>query len=96
MVEKRPNKKDDSVRVTFVLPADIEAQTVHLLGDFTGWQAVAMKRHKNGTWRATLNLSPGQEYQYRYLADGVRWINDPAADRYVDNPFGEQNCIVVT
>ena len=41
-------------------------------------------------------LEPGREYEFRYLADDRLWLNDPAADRQVSNPFGEDNSVVAT
>jgi len=38
----------------------------------------------------------GREYAFRYRVDGERWENDPGADKYVPNPFGSDNSVVVT
>jgi hypothetical protein len=40
-------------------------------------------------------LEPGHDYQFRYLVDGETWLNDPAADKYVPNPFGSENSVVI-
>jgi hypothetical protein len=44
----------------------------------------------------TLELAPGKAYQFRYLLDGDRWENDWRADRYVPNPYGGDNSVVLT
>lgn len=44
----------------------------------------------------TVDLEPGREYQFRYLVNDETWLNDPQADKYVPNPCGDQNCVVVT
>jgi len=67
------------------------------MGEFNDWQtSQAMRRQKDGSWRITVDLEPGREYQFRYLVDGQRWLNDPQADNYVPNPYGDQNSVVVT
>jgi 1,4-alpha-glucan branching enzyme len=53
-----------------------------------------MRRRDDGVWQCEVELQPGQ-YEYRYLADGERWINDPQADGYAPNPYGEHNCIIM-
>lgn len=96
MITKRQLAKTGRVRVTFELPAP-EAASVQLLGDFTEWRASSpMRRAGDGSWRVSLDLAAGREYAFRYLVDGERWVNDPAADRYAPNPFGTENSIVET
>lgn len=97
MLKKRRFKKQNVVKVTFVLPPEVEAEIVHLVGEFNDWQTShAMRRQKDDSWRLTVNLEPGGEYQFRYLVDGQRWLDDPQADKHVPNPYGDQNSVVVT
>lgn len=97
MLKKRRFKKQNVVKVTFVLPPEVEGDTVHLMGEFNDWQAShAMRHQKDGSWQITVDLEPGGEYPFRYLVDGQRWLNDPQADKYVPNPYGDQNSVVVT
>jgi 1,4-alpha-glucan branching enzyme len=96
MLKKRRFQKQKLVKVTFHLP-DTPAARVHLMGDFNQWQeSHPMKRDKDNSWRATIELEPDREYQFRYLLDGERWLNDPEADRYTPSPFGEENSVVIT
>jgi 1,4-alpha-glucan branching enzyme len=96
MITKRQLNGNGQVRVTFTLPQG-DAAAVQLLGDFTEWRrSKAMKRASDGTWRVAVDLPVGREYGFRYLVDGVRWENDPQADKYVANPFGSDNSVVVT
>ena len=55
-----------------------------------------MKKQKEKSWRLTVNLEPASEYQFRYLLNEQEWFNDPEADSYVPNPYGEQNSVVIT
>ena len=96
MLKKRRFTKDNVVKVTFDLPADTARESVRLVGEFNQWEGTPLERQKDGGWRATLSLDPGREYRFRYLVDGLRWMNEPNADGYVRNPYGEDNSIVRT
>ncbi len=88
-------------KVTFSLPAEAvnDSKEVALVGDFNEWNAgsaTPLKKQKDGSYKTTLELEPGKEYQYRYILDGSKWINDWAADKYV--PSGnssDENSVVV-
>lgn len=97
MLKKQYFKTKDTCKVTFSLPAAVQGETVFLVGDFNGWDEknLPMKRHKDGSFTATLELSKGKEYQFRYLVNGSEWHNDWQADRYVPNPFSGDNSVVV-
>jgi 1,4-alpha-glucan branching enzyme len=87
-------------KVTFSLPADAleGAQSVAVLGEFNGWNAEAapLKKGKDGTFKTTVELEAGKEYQFRYLIDGSRWENDGEADKFVASPVSyEENSVLV-
>jgi len=86
-------------RVTFSLPAQAAPgeSTVHITGDFNGWDlgATPLRRLKNGDYGITVDLETGREYRFRYLIDGCRWENDWSADRYDPNPHGGFDSVVV-
>ena len=94
MINKRYVKSRDAMKVTFTVDFAPDAKAVEVAGDFSEWTPLPMKRLKNGVYKTTVDLSPGQAYQYRYLIDGA-WENDRAADGYVPNGFGEENSLVV-
>lgn len=88
-------------RVMFILPKRImkNAKKAHVVGEFNSWShsATQMKKLKNGTFVATIELPIGREYQFRYLLDNKVWINDLDADRFVPTPFGDsENCVLTT
>jgi 1,4-alpha-glucan branching enzyme len=87
MSAKSPTRKQG-----FALKAP-EAQNVALAGSFTNWEQnpIPLKRQKNGVWKASLALDPGQ-HEYRYLVDG-QWTDDPDCAQRAPNPFGGENCI---
>ena len=93
-VQRKPQQGLVKVTFTFLQPT---AQTVHVMGDFNDWRPVnAMERTADGSWRLTMKLTRGREYQYRYLQDGIVWTNDPDATASVANPFGSENSLLAT
>ncbi len=83
--------------VTFRLlkEAAQDAQNVTIVGDFNDWDTTAtpMTRLEDGSFQITLNLSPGREYKFRYLV--TRWENDWCADKYIPNPYGFDDSVVI-
>ncbi len=95
MIKKRRFRKKNITKVTFVVPSEVVGDTVHVVGEFNDWQpSHALRKQKDGSWKTTVDLEPGSEYQFRYLVDGHTWLNDSQADAYVANPFGDQNSVV--
>jgi 1,4-alpha-glucan branching enzyme len=84
--------KDGSV--SFVCEALGGARQVSLVGDFNGWapDVRRMVKGKDGTFRARVELEPGQ-YQYKFVVDGD-WRHDPTADAQVANQYGTLNSVV--
>ncbi len=85
-------KKEKTKKAVFSLLAP-SAQSVFLSGNFNQWDPTSnpLKRDKNGMWKISLNLNPGQ-YEYRFLVDG-EWQNDPDCCDFMRNPFGTSNCL---
>ncbi|MGH1408966.1 MAG: isoamylase early set domain-containing protein [Aeromonas sp.] len=95
-------KSKPEVKVTFAVEKEAAAgaEQVMLIGEFTQWQPVELKRMKSGEFKATLNLptdGPGYfEYCYQFItpAGETLYENDWAADDYVPSPFGRDNSVV--
>src|SRR5215204_924802 len=87
-------------KITFTLPAEVvaNANSGLLLGDFNNWddtKAPQLKKQKDGSMKATLVLEDGRTYQYRYLLDDGRWVNDYTAETYAHvSGFGVDNCVI--
>jgi 1,4-alpha-glucan branching enzyme len=96
MPEKSYTKTGRSCRVTFELPAEINANTACLCGDFNQWSQDShpMKRRKDDSFTITTSLKPGQQYRYRFLLDGESWENDWAAEAYMPNEYGSEDSVV--
>lgn len=89
-----------SKKVTFTLPAVVVADATSglLLGDFNNWddsKAPSLKKQKDGSLKTTIALEGGRSYQYRYLLNDGRWVNDYNAETYVhDWRYGVDNCLI--
>ena len=85
-------------RVTFELPREVGAQNAYIVGDFNNWdeRATPMKRMRDGSFSAAVNLEAGKEYRFRYFLDDARWENDWHADAYIPNVFGTEDSVVRT
>ncbi|MDX2441576.1 MAG: isoamylase early set domain-containing protein [Desulfobacterales bacterium] len=100
-IKKQYFKTKSQCKVTFRVQKEMGngAKEIHVVGEFNQWDkgATPMKSYKNGTFAATVDLDPNKKYQFRYLADGVNWLNDTDADAYIHSPYGNcDNSVIVT
>ncbi len=68
-----------------------------MVGDFSEWMKapIEMKKLKDGSFKTTVDLETGKNYQFRYFIDEQRWENDGSADAYA--PAGvsfDENSVV--
>jgi 1,4-alpha-glucan branching enzyme len=96
MLKKTMNKSGTSCRVTFTVPPEVEAEEVHVVGEFNDWDEARhpLRLRKDGRFSTTLTLETGRAYRFRYLLDGERWENDWEADAYLPNDFGSEDSVV--
>ncbi|MHA2366244.1 MAG: isoamylase early set domain-containing protein [Candidatus Hodarchaeales archaeon] len=98
-IKKQYLKSNGSCNVTFILQkkAAPDAQVATIVGDFNDWNLteLPMKKLKNGNFKITLKLPRNREYRFRYLIDTNQWENDWHADKYVPNPFGCDDSLVI-
>lgn len=97
MIKKQFVKSRGVTKLTFELPADTEADAVHLLADFNSWQPVAFERLKNGKWKLVQEVEKDNTYQFRYMLDHNghhHFVNDPEADQTVANDQGTENAVI--
>jgi hypothetical protein len=87
----------ETVDVAFALPGFETAKSVALCGEFNDWSPT---RHplvlRNGIWTIVVPLEPDRDYRYRFLVNGVDWVNDPFTQRRVANDLGTEDCILHT
>jgi 1,4-alpha-glucan branching enzyme len=95
VIHCEPTKKGDQVKVTFSLAARNTNARVFLVGDFNGWRAGAnMFKRRGDADVASVTLSAGRRYEFRYVDEDGTWFNDEAADGYTSNAFGGDNSVV--
>jgi 1,4-alpha-glucan branching enzyme len=81
--------------VTFELTARQDNLRVALVGDFNGWRAGAnMFKRRGDLDVASVTLSAGRRYEFRYVDDAGTWFNDEAAHGSVPNKFGGENSVI--
>ena len=99
-LKKQYLKSKPVCKVTFSMDKEavLGAGKVDLLGEFNNWntaEPVKMKKLKNGTFKVTIDLPSETEFQFKYLLDGEKWINDDSADKYINSGLGaELNSVV--
>ncbi|MCX6277635.1 MAG: isoamylase early set domain-containing protein [Bacteroidetes bacterium] len=97
-IEKKLLKAKPVCKVKFSLSGEQynSVTSILLVGDFNHWQIgeTPLKKAKTGAWSVTLDLETGKDYQFRYLADGVNWENDPEADKFVASGLGSENSVL--
>lgn len=97
MINKRYFKTKDEVEVTFELEAPESSSKAAIVADFLDWKPEPMKKiAKSKTFKFKTRLPKDGEFQFRYLVDENEWVNDPNADEYISNNFGEENSLVST
>ena len=94
-IKKQYLKSREVCKVTFRIPAEVgnSAGTATVVGEFNDWspRANPMRRSKNGSFAATMDLEKGRAYQFRYLLDKKKWENEPEADKFVTSPYGDSD-----
>lgn len=97
MIKKQHVKSRNTCKVTFELPADLQADAVYLIADYNGWQDIPFERLKSGKWKLVQELEPGNAYQIRYKiseAGNVYYLNDSDADGTTSNDQGSENAVI--
>ncbi|GEM76185.1 isoamylase early set domain-containing protein [Vibrio sagamiensis] len=96
MLKKRFFKTKDEVEVTFELEKR-HWSTIQIAGDFNDWQPEPMKLvKKSGQFKFKTRLPKEKNVQFRYIFNNEQWDNDPQADAYIPNGYGEDNSVVCT
>lgn len=99
MLKKQYSKSKPVCKVTFSLPVEaVEGGAeVRVVGDFNdwNWEQGFVMTVKKGEYSASADLASGRDYEFRYLVDNERWVNDWAADGYLPSPyFGTDNSVL--
>lgn len=95
MVQKTYYKTKDHCKVKFSFNVE-NAETVEVLGLNSDWEnSIIMKRKKDGTFTAEVNLPKDSKHEFKYRVNETEWVNDPEADGVQPNTFGGENSLLV-
>lgn len=99
MIKKQFVKSRQVTKLTFELPADLEADAVYLLADFNDWTPVPFDHLKSGKWKLVQEVQPERGYEFRYKlvhGDHEHYFNDPDADAdgMIPNDQGTENGVL--
>ncbi len=84
-------KKQGAVRLS--IHTNSGAKNVAVVGSFSDWKPVRMKKQKDGSYTANVDVSPGS-YEYKFVIDGD-WRVDPDNSAWALNPYGTLNSVMV-
>jgi serine protease AprX len=89
----RPPRVENG-RLLFVFHDDA-AQSVSVAGDFNGWNATPLKRDGSGLWSTEIIIPPAARFEYKFIINGDRWIEDPSNGIKAPDNFGGLNSVIV-
>ena len=83
-------------RLVFVFHDD-SAQSVSIAGDFNGWSHVAtpLKQNESGLWSTEIGVPRTGRFEYKFIVNGQRWIEDPSNGMKAPNNYGGLNSVLV-
>ena len=103
-IKKQYLKSKPVVKVTFEVSKEDAryAKSIQLLSEHNGWEAIELKKFKNGKFKITADVTTTEQdrYQFTYKAiaeDGGDFIIQPdGADEYIDNGMtdGGKNAVL--
>jgi 1,4-alpha-glucan branching enzyme len=96
MLKRRKISGSNTVKVSFILPADDSRLPASVVGEFNEWDSSAdpLVRRSNGTFSAVVPLVADATYLFRYRSEDGTWFNDEGADGYEPNLHGSTDCLV--
>jgi len=74
--------RGESATLTFVLPVDVTAGKVSVVGDFNEWTpgVHTLVKRSNGTRSVKVAVPAGTSYRFRYLGEDGNWFDDPQVE----------------
>lgn len=75
---------------------DEDAERVEVRGGWNGWSASGLTaaQAEPGLWKAELPLLRPGRYEYKFLLDGARWLDDPANPHKAPDGQGRLNSVL--
>lgn len=73
------------------------AETVSLAAEFNNWSVYAtpLRKDSDGLWRVELRSPALGRYEYKFVIDGKRWIEDPSNGMRVNDNQGGLNSLLL-
>ena len=83
-------------RLMFVFHDD-SAHSVSVAGDFNGWSQAAtpLKRNDSGLWFTEFIVPAAGRFEYKFIINGQRWIEDPSNGMKAPDNYGGLNSVLV-
>ena len=83
-------------RLLFVFHDD-EAANVAVAGDFNNWNPLAtpLKRNGSGLWSTEILIPTAGRFEYKFIINGQRWLDDPSNSMKAPDNYGGLNSILV-
>ena len=76
---------------------DDHADSVSVAGDFNGWNYVTtpLKRNSSGLWTTEIVGPRAGRYEYKFVINGNRWLEDPSNGMKTPDAFGGLNSVLL-
>src|SRR5689334_7377907 len=76
---------------------DDGAESVSVAGDFNGWNPLAtpLERNGSGLWSTQIAVPHSGRFEYKFIVNGNRWIEDPSNGMKAPDNYGGLNSVVV-
>ena len=83
-------------RLMFVYHDDV-AESVSVAGDFNEWNSIAtpLKRNGSGLWSTEIGISRAGRFEYKFIVNGQRWLEDPSNGMKTPDNYGGLNSVLV-
>ncbi len=74
---------------------DDSANSVSVAGDFNEWHQTPLKRNGLGSWSTEIAAPRTGRFEYKFIINGQRWIEDPSNGLKLPNNYGGLNSVLV-
>ena len=74
---------------------DDSAQSVSVAGEFNEWNHTPLKRDESGLWFTEIIAPRPGRFEYKFIINGQRWIEDPNNGLKTPNHYGGLNSVLV-
>ena len=94
LTQNGKNNRGDRLRFDY---HDDHATSVSLAGDFNKWDASStpLGKDASGLWHVEIATPPPGKYEYKFVVDGAKWVEDPGNWFKTPDNFGGLNSVLV-